>query len=219
MSHVHALRRALTDDERRQFRVEDLNQGFPGITPFALRDWLARFRIGRVDVLCLSLGGNFHNQIGLFNHPQPFRLTPEGGDGQFVSDAMMAQLFAVTHAQFLDLGRRFAALFPARRRIVIAPPPPLGDAAHVQKHPGKLRPLMQHGVAPDGHRLALYAHQCAVYRDHAAKLEALYLPAPEAAMDARGFLKPDYFNTDPTHGNAAYGRLVLDQIAASGRQA
>ena len=41
---------------------------------------------------------------------------------------------------------------------------------------------------------------------------AIYLDAPAKAVDGNGFLRDEFCNADPTHGNARYGRLVLDQI-------
>jgi hypothetical protein len=39
-----------------------------------------------------------------------------------------------------------------------------------------------------------------------------FVPPPAEAVDAAGFLKPQYWTRDPTHANHLYGRLLMKQI-------
>ena len=51
-------------------------------------------------------------------------------------------------------------------------------------------------------------------REAIEDLGCAYLPAPAAARDADGFLRLD-FAADPTHGNEAYGELLIRAIEAA----
>jgi hypothetical protein len=48
-------------------------------------------------------------------------------------------------------------------------------------------------------------------REAVENLGSRYLPAPVAARDADGFLRLEYA-ADPTHGNEAYGELLIRAI-------
>lgn len=47
----------------------------------------------------------------------------------------------------------------------------------------------------------------------AAAHGALFVPSPEAAQDAGGFLRVDMSGGDVSHANERYGRLVIGQLA------
>lgn len=102
--------------------------------------------------------------------------------------------------------------FPDARRIYLNAPPPFGDRTHVERHPGKLGGENPPPVAPDDLRMTLYRMQTDSYRRIAEKLGAAFVtPAPET-LDDRGFLASGFYAADPTHGNAAYGKVMLDAI-------
>lgn len=213
MSHVHAVRRALTEAEAAAFTVVDLNTPRLMDDPDALEALVSRPEAAHTEALLFSIGGNYHNQIGLISHPQPYTLDP-AGEGRFIPESLMIRMMEVEHGRFLLIAELIAALFPGVPRVVIAAPPPVGDHDHIRRNPGIFRAKLAQGIAPDALRLRLHALQVAEQRRHATWLGAAFLPPPAGAVDGRGLLAHAFMNADPTHGNPAYGRLVLDQIDA-----
>lgn len=212
MSHVHAPQRALTEAEAQWFRVVDLNAERLDQARTMAERLALRWKFGAVDVLCLCLGGNAHNVIGLMNHPQPFWMVPGPQNGQLVPLDMMRRHIQVEYDRFMTMAESLIQIFPDARRVMVAAPPPFGDTDHIRRHPGIFRDKLRLGFSPDAHRLRLYAMQCAVQKAQADAIGADYVTPPPEAVDDRGFLRRDYFNADPTHGNTAYGRLLLDRI-------
>ncbi|MDO9527137.1 MAG: hypothetical protein Q7J57_16620 [Gemmobacter sp.] len=214
-SHVESLLRALQkrpdpDLEVFNFRREAADMA----TSPAARAAMAE-RIGPVDVLCFLIQGNLHNVLGLINDPQPFWLAPAEPNGQLVSHSMMRAHMQARMKRNLEFAQAMAQAIPCRQRILIEPPPPAGDADHIRKHPGAFAEKIALGVSPDALRIQLYRLQSDVYREHATALDARFLPCPSAARDERGFLAAQYWNADPTHGNAGYGALVLRDLRAA----
>ena len=75
------------------------------------------------------------------------------------------------------------------------------------------------GPAPADLRLALYALQSEVLRDLAREHDAVFVEPPGHLFDRVGFLRPEFANADPTHGNATYGREMVNEILAAQRVA
>lgn len=94
--------------------------------------------------------------------------------------------------------------------------PPIGDQADQR---AAQNTLMAHfvnaDIAPPPLRMKIFDVQTDVYTRCAAAFGAVFLEPPAAALTQDGFLDMAFWATaDPTHGNAAYGRLVIDQIKA-----
>jgi len=93
------------------------------------------------------------------------------------------------------------------------PPPPLADEALIKPH------LAWNGVA---HVVAAKWLRYKFWRLHCEVMDAACeshgirsrLP-PRSVLDDQGFLRPG-LHADAVHGNAAYGRLVLDDLRAAG---
>ena len=79
------------------------------------------------------------------------------------------------------------------------------DAAAVNRFFGVERPET---------RLKLWLLEAQLMTEWAESLGAGFLAPPAAASDEDGFLGENYYSDDVTHANAAYGALVLDQVAA-----
>ena len=218
MSHVGALIRARTERPRPGLHLVNLRHDHSEIARDANARKAMIDQFGKVDVLVLLLDGNFHNVLSLLNDPDPFFMVPAPPNGQFVPQDMMQAHIDARYQRTLVVGQTIAGMFPARLRIVLDPPPPGGDAAHIATYPGVFAKKIQIGVSPDALRLATYRLQSAVYRAHARELDAVFLSSPAEACNDSGMLAKQYWNTDPTHGNAAYGQLVLDAIEALAAQ-
>lgn len=165
-----------------------------------------------LDALCLCLEGNAHNVLALLNDPLPFHLLPAEPNGMLIPWDMMAEHLAQILAFNLTVAEQLVAAMPAERLFVLNAPPPGADEAHILAHPGHFKDRLDLGVSPDALRRHIYTLQSTVYRDHARALGAVFVPAPSPCYDARGMLAREYWREDPTHGNAAYGHLVLDAL-------
>lgn len=170
------------------------------------------------QAVCLTIGGNLHNMLGIIENPIPFSVgaaekgsVPEGvNDRLFIPSAVMDDVFKT---QFDS--RRMAELyraFPGALRLYLNSPPPIPDFDHIRKYPGIFRDKIFMGPAPNDLRMKLYQMQSKAIRALTDAQGAIFVdPAPEL-LDAGGFLRSDYFNTDPTHGNIAYGQVMLDEL-------
>lgn len=214
MSHVTALSHALQaqpDDSIEVLNMRVDNDLLRGKRPAIAA--LAR-KVGQVDVLGLSIHGNAHNIFGLLNDPVPFWMAPGPANGQLVPQDMMQAHLEDRLTRSLELSKALVAAIPSKVRVVINPPPPAGDQAHITQYPGVFEEKLPLGVSPDAFRVLMYRLQSAIYERHARALDARFLPSPAAAADESGMLAQAYWNKDPTHGNAAYGALVLDDLRA-----
>ncbi|WP_343116081.1 hypothetical protein [Ostreiculturibacter nitratireducens] len=221
MSHVEAIDRALDDADRRQIRVLALNRE-PGIFDVkANRLDLSAITGCCPKVVCLSLGGNFHNIFGLLELPQPIRIgdptlgsVPAPPKRLFVPHDLMRLHFERRIDRLLSHAEAIHEHFCEARFFYLCAPPPIADETHLARHPGVFRSRLHMGFAPHDLRVALHRLQRDIYAARAARNGAVFLDPPMQACDAGGFLGRDYWANDPTHGNAAYGRLVVDQIRA-----
>lgn len=213
-SHVEAIRAALTPDEAEWFHVVNLTTDpiLDDKSPEAGQKLIDRF--GRVDVLCFIISGNFHNVLSLINHPEPFWLGAGPKNGRFIPVSTMRRVVEENLNSNLVITKSLLEKFPAEIKIMIDAPPPLEDTEHIMKHPGYFTDKVHLGFSPEYLRLTIYALQCEVTRRQAEDLGVAWIPAPDASKNEKGLLLNTYFTHDPTHGNAAYGRLVLNAIAA-----
>jgi hypothetical protein len=168
------------------------------------------------------VGGNAHNFMGLFQHPVPYDLVlPEQADLPFSSGADLVPYdyaARVLHALVLDE----LACLGALRRATPAPvhhlesPPPVFDNDFCKQN---LPPVFlteryaRMDIAPPYFRYKLWRMHSRIVREECERSGIAFIPCPSASMDENGFLQRACY-IDPLHGNAEYGSLVLDQIAA-----
>lgn len=220
MSHVEAISLALENHPDPGFQVLNLNRE-PAIYDVGTnRLDLSAFHDPRPDRVCLSLGGNFHNIFGLLELPQPIRIGCDGGAvpddpaRNFLPHDLMRAHFERRLERPLQHAGAVHDRFAGARFLWLCAPPPIADEAHLRANPGVFRARMHLGLAPRDLRLALHAMQRDIYAARARAAGAEFLDPPVAARDAAGFLERAFWADDPTHGNAAYGRLVIEQIRA-----
>ncbi|RNF32806.1 hypothetical protein A7A09_020150 [Paracoccus methylarcula] len=68
------------------------------------------------------------------------------------------------------------------------------------------------GPGPNELRLKLYRIQTSVFKEIADENDADFIDLSGEVATEDGFLKDCYFNTDPTHGNSAYGAVAMNHI-------
>jgi hypothetical protein len=217
MSHVAAIRAALSTEQRAQINVVFLKADEKIIGPDGR---IARPDFGTPSIICLCLAGNVHNIVGLFENPVPLAIAnnkghvvPEDSARFLVPKEMMRSWFSQTHEKVFQLAAAFADTFPNSRMMHLCPPPPIGNTEPILANPGVFADKAHLGIAPRALRMALYELQVWVYRDIAERLSAQFILAPKEACDDDGFLLSEYAVGDPTHANAAYGQLVLSILA------
>ena len=97
--------------------------------------------------------------------------------------------------------------------IHVISPPPVGDDRHIAENPGGyFRDKIHLGVAPASLRGKLYRLHTRVVVEFCQEHGIPTLLPPAEAVTEDGFLARPFWKNDPTHANAAYGRLVLEQL-------
>jgi hypothetical protein len=92
--------------------------------------------------------------------------------------------------------------------VQFAPPPPVSDRwlePFLSKQNVKATTLPNRFL-----RWKLWRLTVAVFRQHAAQCGVRFVDCPPAALDSDGFMR-DALVRNVTHGNAAFGRLLLEQ--------
>jgi len=173
-------------------------------------------RVGRGDHVLSVIGGNAHTVLGVVEHPQPFDFVlpgnpelPTDESREFVpADAVRARLSEIANPYLATLP---AVIAVAPRRVLqLQPPPPSADESLLERTtPWSRFPDRPRKLAPKWLRYKLWRLHGDIIRAACATLGIGYVPAPSEAMDADGFLAPEY-DDDGHHANAAYGALVLD---------
>jgi hypothetical protein len=105
---------------------------------------------------------------------------------------------------------RLAQLAPGRI-VQFAPPPPVSDRwlePFLEKQSVKATKLPNRLL-----RWKLWRVAVQHFREHAEALGARFLDCPPEALDADGFMR-DELVRNATHGNVAFGGLLLDQVRA-----
>ena len=211
-SHTACVKKAADKAGDRHVRVININRDGEPDPADLQRDHEAHPPV----VLGLSFDGNMHNVLCLGEHPQPFTIAgaggPEGGRTS-IPHAVMRDLFRMRiEGRMTEFVTRYRTCFPEARLVVILPPPPLADLSRIETLSDVLAARVAGGFAPAEIRLAAYECQLEIYRDVAREAGVGCLEPPPAARDDSGLLAPDYTSKDPTHGNEAYGALVLSQL-------
>lgn len=173
------------------------------------------------DGLVVSvIHGSEHSMLSMLQHPQPFDFHwPPREDLALIAGYQPIPLEVVTRQVEASAAATIAALtamraaLPKRRIVHLMPPPPVASEAQIMKAPEVFAGhLQRHGITPLSIRLKYHGLYQAVLDRALAPLRIATLAAPAAALNPDGSLA-EAFVQGCTHGNAAYGALVIDQLA------
>ena len=231
MSHVWALSDARTAAEMGTVQTVNLLDHPKAFDRKGSRFLAAEGLAEAPDLVCLTLAGNFHNIFCLMENAAKFRLgdpllgtVPDAApDRPFVPRDLLRAHFDQRLEPVWTMQRAVHARFPATRFAHLSAPPPvialpaLTEAEQAEGGGKAKFRFLAFDAAPAPLRLRIWGLQQELCRQQAALLGADFVEPPTATLDAEGFLAAGFWTDDPTHGNAAYGRLVLDQIAALAR--
>lgn len=154
--------------------------------------------------VCSFIGGRHLAALTLYGHPRPFDFVlAESPDLPIERDA---ELIPVTAMKAVlekganrDLRRiQKVASDPETRVFQFEAPPPVWTLK------GSGPPYLRYKIS------RLYAQ---IVQELCERLGAKFVPSPREALDERGFLRGEFLQQS-NHANAAYGALVLEQIAS-----
>lgn len=229
-SHTHAIKKALKSrlyvrDERIEieaYRYSSIKNGkeIGDLSLDKVIDQVSELK--KHDLVVSTIGGNQHQALSLVQHPIPFDICmPNATD-----TSIMATQSIIPYVQMWDVfergliakdGTRLRQLREAANCTVVhlSPPPPKEDAAHILKrHESDFAKagILIKGVSNAALRLKMWQLQIDVLKKLTKEWDIQLLPPPAQALDAQGFLATDYYADDATHGNAAYGALLIEQV-------
>lgn len=211
-SHVGCLRSAiLARPDIKNIHVININSKTEEILQ-------KQVEIFKPDAVCVCLRGNQHNVLGLLENPVPFSIgekskgstPPYSEERVFIPFALMEEYF--DHQLQKSLLHSIYESAPDAIRMYLNPPPPISDFSHIQKYPGLFFDKLELGPAPKELKIELYKIQTQVLRKLAEKENANFVDVDPVLLDPEGFLDSRYFDEDPTHGNAEYGKVMLEKI-------
>jgi hypothetical protein len=175
------------------------------------------------DLLCSMVGGNQHQMIGLIQHEIPFDIIEPGGtvhatERLLIPYGAMFDTFYEHISEGRD-GKHMRSLRGAARCRMVhaAPPPPKEEEADILKKYQTVfwaLGIVEKGISPPQLRAKLGRLQVDVLGKICREMGIELIEPPPGTQSNDGFLFPQYHANDATHANAAYGRLVLDQLAA-----
>lgn len=184
----------------------------------AIEDQITRHRPRVASVI----GGNAHNALALMRHPRPFDfLLPDGsGPPPDAGSELIpfGQMRAALETRLeTDLARLRACEAAAGSFLHLESPPPLRDGDYITAH---AEPWFRDAAgatvvaAGIGVRWRAWRLASQILREAVEELGCRYLPVPPEAQDPDGFLQP-WLAADPTHGNEAYGEILIRAIEDS----
>lgn len=192
-----------------------------GLMPAFRERFLSALAEKKPDVILACIAGNQHQSISIaessgafdFDFPQSgIPLMSELGYSQFTRiplEDVIAELKERYDQRITPILRliREAAGCPA---YYFSPPPPIFSEAYIKAHPSKLdRLLDRYKVSPAPFRLKVWWLNRMLIEELIEANGGIFIDLPPTVFDDHGFLAEEFRNQDPTHGNALYGREIL----------
>ena len=234
-SHLSAVMRAYRDEFAHEdwnftvspmrLQIETLEpnivteNGVRRLNPEVVKRMRHVLRRQEPDAVAGFFMGNEVNAMTLVQHPRPFDFhwpemeLPVAEGAEIIPFGLIKEQMRHASTQNAELLIQGLREVYDGRFCILPPPPPNPSEKHIRAHPGRFGKLVRrHGISPAPLRLKMWMLYCQVLREEAPRAGAEVFDIPAQAFDANGFLDAAYWNPDPTHGNQAYGRLILTYL-------
>lgn len=232
-SHEAALRDAWQQQRWPQF--EFINFWSLNFAGRRLEEALAalRARAQHLSLIAIAFGSNAHNRACLIESPEAFATADALGQPvpvemaarRFIPRDLFREHLKAESALMLGLVGAVHEAFPHQCFVHLCSPPPvltMPEVADRHALPQEQRDFMEmldRNPLPPTLRIEAFRLQTEIFHEEATRRGVPFLQPPLPALTPEGFLAPDFVAYgDPSHANAAYGALVLDQIAAHLRE-
>ncbi len=178
------------------------------------------------NVIVSCMLGNEYNFLAMLNHRRrydfylPARLDlPTDEKAEILPVDLIEDLIRSRLESSLGFLLTEVARLAAGRMIHVPPPPPVRQTAHIEAYPGVFaKRVGRLGVSPPFFRLKMWLLTCEVQRKLCENAGVILHRLPKPVFDPDGFLAEPLLNKDPTHGNAGYGKIMLEDIAGTNFQ-
>jgi len=175
----------------------------------------------RCDALLLLAYGKEHNNLGLINHPRLFDFFLTEDQSVMVDETreLIPEEFVKSQLRFQtvkmeNILEKIRNMAPEGLPVFqLECPTPIPSEAHIIKHAGPYKDRIEElGVAPRNIRYKLWRLFCQLAKEYCAANDIEYVSIPEHVLDENGFMREEYWQIDPTHGNAVFGKAVLENF-------
>ncbi len=226
-SHSYAIQRAV---ERREAKGREVplavhrllkikNDRELGDTSF--EDFLMMVgKLSPEDVVLSAIGGNQHAVYSTIQHPLAFNFFEPNSSAPMRADVCVIPYRILEDNFAKGIRARDGASLTALRnatkaRVVhVLAPPPKRDNEHILRHHESRfakENIVDLGVSSPELRMKFWNLQRRVLEEICEEVGIEVLGPPADALDEEGFLAPEYYASDATHANPAYGELVVAQ--------
>jgi hypothetical protein len=216
-SHTTAIEAALTPELRQRIVVINLAVHFDPVNrrnKLLPPDMTQLFQPRRI--FC-TFGGSEHSVFGLLESPLRFDFataTQPEMDPQrtpVLAGLIRETLLRAMAPTALNNSRELRRLYDCPITHLCTPPPfrQLGERSVL---PRVFQENLHLGISPPQIRRKLHEIHSEIARTEHQALGIGFMQVPAAAMDAEGYLLPECCGKDPTHANAHYGSLVIQQM-------
>ncbi|QIK78086.1 hypothetical protein G7077_03315 [Sphingomonas piscis] len=172
------------------------------------------------DVVVSMIGGNQHAVYSTIQHPRPFTFLLPSGHQAVGEGLELVPFRTIEHLFEKGLrsgdGRSLQALREATsaRVVHVLPPPPKESNDHIANNHETTfaKDLARRGVSSPELRLKFWQLQRQVLAKLCAEYGIKLIDPPARAVNEAGFLRPEFYANDATHGNWLYGERVLRDI-------
>lgn len=227
-SHAYAIQRAIERREAKGRRVplaahrllKVKNDKEMGDTSF--EDFLVMAgKLSQNDVVLSAIGGNQHAVYSTIQHPIPFNFFEPGSSAPVDPDAAVIPYHALEANFARGIRNRDGASLKALRKATTArvvhllAPPPKRDNDHILRHHESRfakENIADLGVSSPELRLKFWNLQRRILEEICQELDIDVLGPPLSGLDEDGFLASEFYASDATHANVAYGELILGQV-------
>lgn len=176
----------------------------------------------RNPILFSLLGGNAHNMLSLLEHPEPFNfLMPnESGAGDIRDDQRTFLPYRQIYDVMYGRSKPFFDAFDAIQEEISIPiyhlesPPPIGCDEHITIHLDPYFKKRAEGkkLSPRELRKRLWQLHSQTFIDYCSKQDIPFIQTPQTTLDPEGFLAPQGYPDNATHGNFWYGKAVITNL-------